>query len=148
VSSGRFKQAEFAADMAQVLRGTAEVEYQDPVEFFNRTYLTVGISQLLADGLKRLAGEGGEPVIQVKTAFGGGKTHAMLSLYHLLRAPKEVAKLDHRLRLRQICEHLSPQALARELDDDGQPSEFAPVTGAILHEVVAPHVPPYWARHR
>ncbi len=95
VSSGRFKQAEFAADLAQVLRGSAEVEYQDPVEFFKRTYLTVGISQLLADGLKRLSGEGGEPVIQVKTAFGGGKTHAMLSLYHLLRAPEQVAKLDH-----------------------------------------------------
>jgi|LSQX01.1.fsa_nt_gb predicted AAA+ superfamily ATPase len=95
VSSGRFKQAEFAADLAQVLRGTAEVEYQDPVEFLKRTYLTVGISQLLADGLRRLSGEGGEPVIQVKTAFGGGKTHAMLSLYHLLRSPAEVGRLDH-----------------------------------------------------
>lgn len=95
VSSGRYRQAEFAADLAQVLRGNAEPEYQDPVEFLSRTYLTVGISQLLADGLRRLSGEGGEPVIQVKTAFGGGKTHAMLSIYHLLRAPREVGRLDH-----------------------------------------------------
>lgn len=95
VSSGRYQRAEFAADMAQVLRGDAQPEYQDPVEFFARTYLTRGISHLLTEGLKRLSGGDGEPVIQVKTAFGGGKTHAMLSLYHLLRAPQEVAKLDH-----------------------------------------------------
>lgn len=95
VSSGRYRRAEFAADLAQVLRGDAQPEYQDPVEFFARTYLTRGISQLLTEGLKRLSGGDGEPVIQVKTAFGGGKTHAMLSLYHLLRAPQEVAKLEH-----------------------------------------------------
>lgn len=95
VSSGRYRQAEFAADLAQVLRGSAEPEYQDPVEFFSRTYLTRGISRLLSEGLKRLTGRDAEPIIEVKTAFGGGKTHAMLSLYHLLRAPDEVAQLDH-----------------------------------------------------
>ncbi len=95
VSSGRYQRAEFAADLAQVLRGDAQPEYQDPVEFFARTYLTRGISHLLIEGLKRLSGNDGEPVVQVKTAFGGGKTHAMLSLYHLLHAPQKVAKLEH-----------------------------------------------------
>ena len=85
VAAGRYRQAEFAADLSQVARGTAEVEYQDPVEFFARTYLTAGMRGLLAAALRRIGGRGGEPVIQLKTAFGGGKTHSLLALYHLLR---------------------------------------------------------------
>ena len=85
VAAGRYRQAEFAADLSQVARGTAEVEYQDPVEFFARTYLTEGMRGLLVAALRRISGEGGEPVIQLKTAFGGGKTHSLLALYHLLR---------------------------------------------------------------
>ena len=85
VAAGRYRQAEFAADLSQVARGTAEVEYQDPVEFFARTYVTTGMRELLLQALKRIGGEGGEPVIQLKTAFGGGKTHSLLALYHLFR---------------------------------------------------------------
>ncbi|MBX7223403.1 MAG: DUF499 domain-containing protein [Blastocatellia bacterium] len=85
VAEGRYRQAEFAADLSQVLRGTAQVEYQDPVEFFGRTYVTEGMRGLLGQALQRVSGKGGEPVIQLKTAFGGGKTHSMLALYHLLR---------------------------------------------------------------
>ena len=85
VAAGRYRQAEFAADLSQVARGTAEVEYQDPVEFFARTYLTEGMRGLLVAALRRIGGQGGEPVIQLKTAFGGGKTHSLLALYHLLR---------------------------------------------------------------
>jgi uncharacterized protein len=83
VASGRYLQAEFAADLAQVLAGTAEAEYQDPAEFFRRTYLTEGLLNMLATGVKRLTAQGGDPVVQLQTAFGGGKTHSMLALYHL-----------------------------------------------------------------
>ncbi len=91
VAAGRYRQAEFAADLCQVVRGTAEVEYQDPVEFFARTYMTEGIRGLLLQTLRHVGGAGGEPVIQLKTAFGGGKTHSLLALYHMLRgrAPLE-----------------------------------------------------------
>ena len=92
VAAGRYQQAEFAADLAQVLCGKAEPEYQDPADFFARTYLTEGMTNLLTAALRRLGGEGGEPVIQLKTAFGGGKTHTMLALYHLLRGR---GKLDN-----------------------------------------------------
>ena len=95
VAAGRYRQAEFAADLSQVARGTAEVEYQDPVEFFARTYLTEGIRGLLAQALGRICGKGGEPVIQLKTAFGGGKTHSLLALYHLLRGRAPLARLPH-----------------------------------------------------
>lgn len=93
VSSGRYLQAEFAADLAQVMSGRATVEYQDPVEFFQRTYLTEGLRRLLVAALTRLSGRGGDPVVQLKTAFGGGKTHAMLALYHLLGGKAKPAEL-------------------------------------------------------
>lgn len=85
VASGRFQQAEFAADLWQVYlddKNCAD-EYRDPKEFFHRTYLTVGLKDLLTNALIRLSGKGGDPVIELQTNFGGGKTHAMLALYHL-----------------------------------------------------------------
>ena len=58
-------------------------EYQDAVAFFDRTFITEGMRLLLTQVAQRLAGKGGEPVIQLQTAFGGGKTHTMLAVYHL-----------------------------------------------------------------
>ena len=83
VSGGRYRQSEFAADLAQVVRGEGIPEYTDPVEFFSRTYLTGGLKNLLVKTLRRLTSGDGEPVIQLKTSFGGGKTHSLLALYHL-----------------------------------------------------------------
>jgi len=83
VATGRYQVAEFAADLWQVHRGEGSAEYLDPVEFFRRTYLTESLGKLLAGAARRLAGQGGDPVVQLQTNFGGGKTHAMLALYHL-----------------------------------------------------------------
>ena len=83
VASGRYQQAEFAADLWQVHLGEGTAEYRDPVEFFRRTYLTESLKRMLAGAVRRLAGEGGDPVVQLQTNFGGGKTHSMLALYHL-----------------------------------------------------------------
>ncbi|MCX6771634.1 MAG: DUF499 domain-containing protein [Candidatus Micrarchaeota archaeon] len=88
VASGHYQQAEFAADLAEVLKGTAGPEYQDAIEFFNRTYLTEGMKMLLISALRRTEGINGEPVVQLKTAFGGGKTHTLLALYHMFRDPR------------------------------------------------------------
>lgn len=95
VAEGRYRNAEFAADLAQVARGEGTLEYRDPVEFFGRTYVTEGMKGLLVQALRRVAGLDGEPVIQLKTAFGGGKTHSMLALYHLLRSPKLTGSLPN-----------------------------------------------------
>ncbi|MCF2971517.1 DUF499 domain-containing protein [Synechococcus sp. Nb3U1] len=86
VASGRFQQAEFAADLWQVYLDEGSDEYRDPTEFYRRTYLTDGLQQLLTNALRRLSGQGGDPVIELQTNFGGGKTHAMLALYHLCQA--------------------------------------------------------------
>ena len=83
VASGRYQQAEFAADLWQVYLGEGTDEYRDPVEFFRRTYLTESLKGLLVGAIRRLAGRGGDPVVQLQTNFGGGKTHSMLALYHL-----------------------------------------------------------------
>jgi len=83
VASGKYQQAEFAADLWQVHIGEGTNEYRDPAEFFRRTYLTESLKQLLTDAIGRLNGQGGNPVVQLQTNFGGGKTHSMLALYHL-----------------------------------------------------------------
>ena len=83
VLEGTFKQSEFAADITQVANGTATDEYQDAEKFFSRTYITEGMRLLLISVAQRLASHGGDPVIQLQTAFGGGKTHTLLAVYHL-----------------------------------------------------------------
>lgn len=83
VASGRYQQAEFAADLWQVHLGEGSDEYRDPVEFFRRTYLTESLKHLLTGAIRRLCSDGGDPVVQLQTNFGGGKTHSMLALYHL-----------------------------------------------------------------
>ncbi|MCG8554136.1 MAG: Swt1 family HEPN domain-containing protein [Proteobacteria bacterium] len=84
VASGRYQQAEFAADLWQVHVGEGTDEYKNPAEFFRRTYLTESLTRLLAGAVLRLSGKGGDPVVQLQTNFGGGKTHSMLALYHLV----------------------------------------------------------------
>jgi Swt1-like HEPN/Protein of unknown function (DUF499) len=83
VASGQYQQAEFAADLHQVWRDEAEDEYGKPEEFFRRTFLTDGLRDLLLNATLRLRGGGGDPVVQLQTNFGGGKTHSLIALYHL-----------------------------------------------------------------
>lgn len=85
VLKGTFQQAEFAADISKVHQGIATPEYQDATLFFQRTFITEGMRLLLDSVVKRLAGKGGDPVVQLQTAFGGGKTHTLLAVYHLAK---------------------------------------------------------------
>jgi predicted AAA+ superfamily ATPase len=96
VASGRYQQAEFAADLWQVHMGEGTDEYRKPVEFFRRTYLTESLKHILVGAVQRLSGQGGDPVVQLQTNFGGGKTHSMLALYHLFSgiAPSELSGID------------------------------------------------------
>ena len=135
VASGRYQQAEFAADLWQVYlrdfdawrtvhfgaggteprepvsawpaasaararRGEGADEYHDPVEFFRRSYLTESLKGMLTGAARRLAGGDGDPVLQLQTNFGGGKTHSMLALYHLFSgtAPSDLPGVDALLR--------------------------------------------------
>ena len=83
VLAGTFVQSDFAADISQVMDGSAPDEYRNPEAFYARTYVTEGMKQLLTTVVQRLNGRGGDPVIELKTNFGGGKTHTLLAVYHL-----------------------------------------------------------------
>ena len=104
VASGRYQQAEFAADLWQVHLGEGTPEYRDPVEFFRRTYLTDSLKRMLVGAVRRLAGQGGDPVVQLQTNFGGGKTHSMLALYHLFSGgtPGELPGIEALLQEAQV----------------------------------------------
>jgi len=85
VASGNFTASEFAADLHFVSKGEGSREYVDPVEFFRRTYLTEGLKDLLRRTARRLDGDSNaSPIVNLQTNFGGGKTHSMLALWHLL----------------------------------------------------------------
>jgi predicted AAA+ superfamily ATPase len=63
--------------------GEASDEYQHPRELFRRTFITEGLRKMLSNAVSCLSGKGGDPVVELQTNFGGGKTHSMLALYHL-----------------------------------------------------------------
>ena len=91
VLSERLDESLFAADLYRVLKGDAPREYQDPRRFAEQTYPTEGMVQLLSDVVRRLSGKGSSnPVIQIQTPFGGGKTHALIALYHLVKHGNEI----------------------------------------------------------
>jgi len=100
VATGSFSASEFAADLDKVSRGEGGDDYSDPTLFFARTFVTSGLGELLEKALRRLSGDmNASPVVNLQTNFGGGKTHSMLSLYHLFSGlpasdfPQEVQEL-------------------------------------------------------
>jgi len=82
---------DFAADLRSIIKGEASVEYIDPETFFKRTHLTKGLENIIGDVLVTLSKEGVKgKVIQIQTPFGGGKTHALICLYHLFKHSERV----------------------------------------------------------
>ena len=82
--------ADFAADLAKVIRGTASPEYKDADKFFANTYPTRGLRNLLANVCERLCGAGGEAasIFRLDTSYGGGKTHGLIALVHAANGMK------------------------------------------------------------
>lgn len=87
VISADFSKAKFAVEMHEFLDGTADHTYQDPKAFFDNTFLTDQMKLLVRDTLARLDNGGGQPVTVIDTGFGGGKTHSLLLLHHILKNP-------------------------------------------------------------
>ncbi len=83
VRQGKLEPAEFAADLYAVRTGDARKVYRIPTLFFDRTYPTHNLKTLARDVLRRLAGQGGNPVMTLQVAYGGGKTHSLITLLHL-----------------------------------------------------------------
>ena len=90
VRQGTLELTEFAADLYAVRTEDAPNVYRIPDLFFDRTYATDNLKKLVRDVLQRLSGRGGTPVINVQVAYGGGKTHALIALLHLVEHGTEL----------------------------------------------------------
>lgn len=100
IREGRFDASVFAANLGHVLAGQGALDYRDAKVFFTKTYMTAGLSRLLCDLMERLSGKAKtESVVQLQTPFGGGKTHTLLAMYHLIKSPTEAAQVDQVRRL-------------------------------------------------
>lgn len=87
--TGELSLAEFAADLHEVTlqRGQRPV-YEEPEKFFALTYPTYALRELVKDVAARLAGKSDKAVRQLELTYGGGKTHTLITLYHLFREPE------------------------------------------------------------
>ena len=95
VLQGTMADAEFAADLAQVLRGNAPAQYADPARFFSNTYPTRGLKDLLLNVCGRLSsGKGVASIFRLDTSYGGGKTHGLIALVHAVRSGRTVPNIS------------------------------------------------------
>ncbi|MCP3963401.1 MAG: ATP-binding protein [bacterium] len=97
VREGRsFNPDEFAIALEQVVSGDAPEDYRKPAQFFARTCFTRALTEHAGMVLRRLAGEteNAAPVMALLTQFGGGKTHTLAALYHMVKRPREVESIE------------------------------------------------------
>ena len=133
--------AEFAVHLDHVRDGRASEVYQNPEQFFERTYLTKNLTMLASQVVRRLSGETTETsaVFNMATQFGGGKTHALTLLYHLANhGPKSdrwtgVGTLLSAAGVDQVPEAAVAVFVGTEFDsirgrggDDGTPKRLTP----------------------
>ncbi len=90
--AGELPDAIFAADLWDVISGTAHKDYRDPSRFFTGTHPTENLKLLVKEVAERLAGvSGGTPVFRLETGFGGGKTHSLIAAVHTAREGDRLA---------------------------------------------------------
>ena len=136
VRAGGIRESEFAADLAQVLRGNGPAEYQDAVTFFANTHPTEGLKRLLDSVCRRVSGAGGEAsaIFRLDTQYGGGKTHALIALAH-------AANEGHRVP--NIAEFVDPSLLPSKKVHvaafDGENAD--PINGRAMGEGVRAFTP-------
>ena len=136
VLKGSVTEADFAADLAQVIVGRGNEEYRDPARFFANTYPTRGLKNLLANVCRRLTGAGGEvaAIFRLDTSYGGGKTHGLIALTHAARGMKGVANVQEFLD-----PSLLPSSQVRIAAFDGENAD--PANGRAMGDGVLAYTP-------
>jgi hypothetical protein len=136
VLAGAITESDFAADLAQVVRGEGPEEYRDPVRFFENTYPTRGLKSLLENVCRRLSGEGGEvaAIFRLDTQFGGGKTHGLIALVHAARGLDGVKNVSE-----FIDPALLPKRKVRIATFDGENAD--PMNGRTMGDGVKAFTP-------
>jgi hypothetical protein len=136
VKTGVIKESDFAADLAQVLNGTAPTQYADAATFFATTYPTKGLRALLKNVCTRLTAAGGEAasIFRLDTQYGGGKTHALIALTHAARGMNGVANVPD-----FIEPELVPKGEVRVAAFDGENAD--PANGRLLADGIRAFTP-------
>ena len=136
ILSGSVADADFAADLAQVIRGHASEEYAEPARFFARTWPTRGLKNLLANVCRRLSGAGGEAaaIFRLDTSYGGGKTHALIALVHTVRGVQDVGSIGE-----FVDPSVLPECPVRVAAFDGENAD--PANGRAMGDGVLAHTP-------
>ena len=136
VLKGAITEADFAADLAQVIVGKGSAEYLDPVKFFANTYPTRGLKNLLANVCGRLSGAGGEvaAIFRLDTSYGGGKTHGLIALTHAAHGMQGVSNVAE-----FIDSSLLPKGHVRIAAFDGENAD--PANGRNMGDGVLAYTP-------
>ena len=136
---GGIAESDFAADLAQVLRGSAPKEYQNPALFFANTHPTRGLRNLLSNVCLRLKGSTDQTsaIFRLDTNFGGGKTHALIAMAHVAKlgaTPPEIANIEE-----FISEEQLPDEPVRVAAFDGENAD--PINGHFLGDGIRAYTP-------
>ena len=136
VLEGTITEADFAADLAQVITGEGNAEYLDASRFFANTYPTRGLKNLLENVCKRLSGAGGEvaSIFRLDTSYGGGKTHGLIALCHAARGMEGVADIAE-----FVDPDILPQSHVRVAAFDGENAD--PANGRKMREGLLAYTP-------
>ena len=96
IRQGRLDESVFAANLAEVALGTGREIYANPILFFEKTFFTSGLKSIAKTVIKGLNGQedAENRVMSLQTGFGGGKTHTLISLFHLTRLGKNAANSE------------------------------------------------------
>jgi hypothetical protein len=129
-------EADFAADLAKVIRNEGSLDYRDPVRFFSQTYPTIGLRNLLQNVLARLTGDSSASaaIFRLDTSYGGGKTHGLIALAHAARGMKGVKNVKEFIESKLI-----PKGNVRIAAFDGENSD--PANGRKMGDGVLAHSP-------
>ncbi len=97
IRQGNLDESVFAANLAEVALGNGREIYQNPITFFSKTFFTLGLKTVARRVIKGLNGQedAENRVISLQTGFGGGKTHTLISLYHIARMGDKALKSDY-----------------------------------------------------
>jgi len=129
IRQGNLDESVFAADLAEVSSGSGREVYSNRSLFFDKTYFTEGLTNISNRVIKGLNGDedGENRVISLQTGFGGGKTHTLISLYHLVKAGKDIsinAKVSEKLSVKPKYEKVNIAVFTNKTNDPTQGREI------------------------
>jgi predicted AAA+ superfamily ATPase len=97
IKQGRLDESIFAANLSEVSLDSGREIYQNAALFFEKTYFTAGLKTVARRVIRGLNGDedAENRVISLQTGFGGGKTHTLISLFHLSKWGKKASTSQH-----------------------------------------------------